>query len=41
MFIISSILTVVEGSSNDNNDVVSCKARGRAVVDLHEIFAIY
>ena len=41
LFIISSILTVTEGGSNDIYDVVNSKARGRAVVDLREIFAIY
>ena len=41
MFIISSILTLTEGSSNDVYDVVSSYARGRALVDLREIFAIY
>jgi len=41
MFINSSILTVAEGNYMTLYDVVSCKARGRAVVDLREIFAIY
>ena len=41
MFIISSILTVAEGGSNDIYDVVSSLARGRVVVDLREIFPIY
>jgi len=41
MFIISSILTVTDGGSNDIYHVVSSKARGRALVDLREIFAMY
>ena len=41
MFIISSSLTVAEGGSIGIYDVVSSSARGRALVDLHEIFAIY
>ena len=41
MFIISSILTVTQGGSNDIYDDVSSKARGRgALVDLLEIFAM-
>ena len=39
MFIISSILTVVEGVSYAVYDVISSYARGRAVVDLLELFA--
>ena len=35
------VLTVAEGGSNDIYDVVSIKAKGRALVDLCEIFAIY
>ena len=34
-------LTVAEGGSNDIYDVVSSKARGRSVVDLRELFAMY
>jgi len=41
MYLISSILTVTGGGSNDIYDVVSSYARGRAFVDLREIFAIY
>ena len=38
MFIIFSILTVAEGGSSDIYNVVSSEAKGRVVVDLHEIF---
>jgi len=41
MFIISSILPVTDGGSNDIYDVVSSKASGRAVVDLRVTFAIH
>jgi len=41
MLIISSILTVAEGGINDIYDVVNSWARGRALVDLRELFAIY
>ena len=41
MLIISSILTVAEGGINDIYDVVNSWARGRALVDLRELFAMY
>ena len=41
MFIISSILTVAEGSSHDIYDVIRSYARNRALVDLRELFAMY
>ena len=41
MFIISSILTVAEGGSIGIYDVVSSSARGRALVDLRELFTMY
>jgi len=41
MFIISSIVKVAEGGSNDIDDAVSSWTRGRAHVDLRGIFAIY
>ena len=41
MYFVSSILTVAEGGSNDIYDVVSSYARGRSVVDLRELFAMY
>jgi len=37
MFIISSIVTVANGGSNDINDIVSIWERGRTFVDLREI----
>ena len=40
MFIISNILKVKNGDSNDIYDIVSNEARGRAVVDLREVLAI-
>ena len=40
MFLISSIVTVAEGGSNDIYDVVSSYARGRTHVDLPENGAI-
>jgi len=41
MLIISSIFTVAESGSNDIYEVVISYARGRALVELREIFPIY
>jgi len=41
MFIISSILKVTEGGSNDNYHAVSSYVRCRALVDLRILFAMY
>jgi len=40
MLIISTILSVAEGGSNDIYDIVRIYERCRVVVDLREIFTI-